>query len=264
MLLPMLIWRAFMERGVLRWLVLGAAGLTGAAASLGSFATPLALLAIGGGIISSLALLFPARGQARVRVLVPVVVIIAMGVLFYIYTRDNSLYAASYSRINYFLVDPLGGGYSAQERSVSRVILAQVSINSFLGEPLLGMGTGSTYNNPYLGGHSSFFDSLGAYGLLGGGGAFAGLVLTLLIGAARRFFCIRSWETLLALTSIILLLVTGITNPYGHGLSLILVLIMTRPFALAGKPDFGQPTTDMMLPHKRRQSPISDRRVPAS
>lgn len=252
-LLPVLIWRALVERGALRWLLLGSALLTGVAASMGSFATPLVLLAIGGGVVIGLTLLFPIQGQRRPKGIALAAVILIAGILSYHYTRDNPLFAAGYYRIESFLVDPQGGGYSGEDRSLSRVFLAEISINSFLAKPWFGMGGGSIRYSPYVGGHSSLFDSLGAYGLLGGGGALAGLTLTLLIAAARRFFTHRSWETLLALTSVILLLVAGVTNPYGDGLALFLVLIMARPFSLAtGQEKFSHLETPTSL-SKRHQ-----------
>lgn len=233
MILPMLIWRALVEQGRLRLLLLGAALLTGLAASIGSFATPLALLALGGGVIISLVLVFPVRGQIRPKGIILIVAIMVVGLLVYRYTKDSPLFADSYYRIENFLIDPQGGGYVGPTRASSRVFLAELSINSFLTKPLFGMGGGSIRISPYVGGHSSVFDSLGAYGLLGGGGALVALMATMLIAAARRFFTQRSWETLLALTSVILLVVAGVSNPYGDGLPLILVLIMARPFWLA-------------------------------
>ena len=251
MLLPVLIWRALVEQGRLRLLLLGAALLTGLAASIGSFATPLALLALGGGVIISLVLVFPVRGQMRPKGIILIVGIMAAGLLFYRYTQDSPLFAESYYRIENLLVDPQGGGYIGQTRASSRVYLAELSINSFLAKPWVGMGGGSIRISPYVGGHSSVFDSLGAYGLLGGGGALVGLMLTMLITAARRFFSQRSWETLLALTSVILLVVAGVSNPYGDGLPLILVLIMARPFWLArAEESLSQP--ESLLHHPRK------------
>jgi hypothetical protein len=255
MLLPVLIWRALAERGALRLLLLSAALLTGAAASSGSFATPLMLLAIGGGVCISLMLVFPVQGQIRPKGIILIVGILVAGLVFYRYTQDSPLFDAGYDRIENFLEDPQGGGYVGQSRASSRVFLAEISINSFLAKPWFGMGGGSIRYSPYVGGHSSFFDSLGAYGLWGGGGAFVGLMLAMLVAAARRFFTQRSWETLLALTSVILLLVSAVSNPYGEGLSLFLVLIMARPFSLAiTKERLNQPEvrSDRYQKHSRR------------
>jgi hypothetical protein len=232
-LLPIFLWRALVERGWLRWLLLGAALLAGVAALIASFATPVMLFAIGGGVIIIMLLIFPVRKQVRMKAVILAVAALVAGVLIYRFTQDNSLFTASYLRIENFLADPQGGGYVDQTRSSSRWFLAEISAKSFLAEPWLGMGGGSVRYSPYVGGHSAIFDSLGAYGLLGGGGALVGLMMTLLIGAVRRFFTYRSWETLLALTSVILLLVSGVANPYGDNLPLFLVLIMARPFSLA-------------------------------
>lgn len=244
MLLPVFIWRALMERGVLRLLLIGATLLTATAASIASFATPLMLLIIGGGVVIGLLLVFPIQRKRYLKGIVLAVAILVAGVLFYRYTRDNLLFAASYYRIENLLADPQGGGYTGLDRAGSRVFLADISINSFLTEPWFGMGGGSIRQSPHVGGHSSVLDSLGAYGLLGGGGALVSLLLTILITSAKRFFTHRSWETMLALTSVILLLVGGVTNPYGDSLSLYLVLLMARPFSLAtAKKSLSQPAT---------------------
>jgi hypothetical protein len=68
--------------------------------------------------------------------------------------------------------------------------------------------------------------------LLGGGGALAALILTMLLNASRRFWKERNWETLMALTSVILLLLSGVINPYWDGWQPLMLLIMARPFVV--------------------------------
>ncbi len=235
MLLPVFIWRAFMEKGILRLLLVASAISVTVAATIGSFATPVLLLAIGGGIIIFFSTIFSVEGQKRLVAIFLSITIVIGGILIYKNTQDNPFFAEVYYRINNLLVDPQSGGYDGQYRDVSRVLLAEISINSFLKAPLFGLGGGSIRYSPYVGGHSAIFDSLGAYGLLGGGGALVGLQLTILLGALKRYIKNRSWETLLALTSVLLLIVVSITNPYGDNYSLFLVILMSRPFLSLGK-----------------------------
>ena len=181
-------------------------------------------------MIGGLVLLFPVKGLHRLTAMVIVLIILGSVVLGYSATRDNPLFGASYSRIENLLTNFEGGGYAGNNVAVSRVLLADISIKSFLAEPFLGMGGGSIRLSPYVGGHSLFLDNFGAYGLLGGGGAFAGVVLVMLVTAGLRFLKDRRWETLLALTSVVLLVVCVVTNPFGEGTQTVLILIVTRPF----------------------------------
>lgn len=234
-LLPVFIWRCFVEKGILRLLLLISAISVTVSATIGSFATPVLLLAIGSCVIIFLSIIFSVKGQKRLVAIFLSATLAIGGVFLYQNTQDNPFFAEVYYRINNLLVDPQGGGYDGQYRDGSRVLLAEISINSFLKAPLFGMGGGSIRYSPYVGGHSSIFDSLGAYGLLGGGGALVGLQLTILLGSLKRYIKNRSWETLLAFTSVLLLIVAGITNPYGDNYPLFLVILMSRPFLSLNK-----------------------------
>ena len=89
----------------------------------------------------------------------------------YRYTYENPLFYQAYFRIENFINNPRSGGYNLTSPSaVSRWDLANISIKTFEAEPLFGMGGPREYN-PFIGRHSSFFDSLAIYGLIGGGGA---------------------------------------------------------------------------------------------
>ena len=152
----------------------------------------------------------------------------------YQYTQDNPLFYEAYSRIENFLQDPQSGGYVGEPLSASRWYLAEISIKTFQNEPLVGMGGPREYN-PFIGGHSSFFDNLAIYGVLGGGGAFCGIILIMLAKASRRFWRERNWEALLALTGILLLAVVGLADPYWEKL-LPIALIMARPLHAGTEP----------------------------
>jgi hypothetical protein len=67
--------------------------------------------------------------------------------------------------------------------------------------------------------------------LLGGGGAFCGIILIFLVNASVRFWQEQSLESLLALTSVILYTIAGIVNPYWEGAAFILVMFLAHPFA---------------------------------
>jgi hypothetical protein len=156
-------------------------------------------------------------------------IIISISLFAYRFTRDNPLLVQAYYRLDNFLEDPTSGGYSGGDIEGSRWLLAEISLQSFQEDPFFGMGGGSTRTSQLVGGHSSLLDSLGAYGLLGGGGAFCGMILFMFKASVIRFHRERNWETLLVVVSCILLLVGGIINPYWEGFQPYCVLLMTRP-----------------------------------
>lgn len=227
LLLPVLIWRAISETKVLRLLLLAAVVLVFVEVAISSFATPLGLLILGIPFIIGMAIVFPVGRGRKVAMLVAIVMGVG-GWVGYQLTYDSPFLTPAYSRLENVLLDPESGGYVGATRESSRWYLAEISLRSFEAEPLFGMGGGSTRYSEFVGGHSSFLDSLGSYGLLGGGGALVGVILILLATAVRRFFKERSWETLLALTSVMLLVVGGIINPYWEGWQPAFVVIMIR------------------------------------
>ena len=229
-LLPLLFWGAFRERGILRVVLLVASLLIGIAASISSFATPFVLMGLGGAVVGILVVLLPVKGQSRVVSVIIAGLLLVAGLVVYQVSYANPLFDPVYSRIENVLLDPASGGYSGAALAVSRMSLAEISFNSFVEEPLWGEGGGSIRYSQFVGGHSSFLDALGAYGLFGGGGALAGMMLVMLATAVIRFWNERNWETLLALTSVVVLGVAGVVNPYWEGWQPTLVLIMARPF----------------------------------
>ena len=229
MIVPVLFWRSFRESGKLKLFLLLSCILIVTTSAISSFGTPLGLIIASVSIIAILSLinLFVAR-KGRIRILLINGIIVAIVLLGYQYTRHNPLFASAYSRVENFMRDPTSGGYRVSEIAGSRWYLAEISIKSFQAAPIFGMG-GIPANNPFVGGHSSFFDSLGIYGLLGGGGALIGIILIILVKATLRFLHERNWEALMALTTVLLLVVAGVVNPYWGG-PLPIVLIMARPF----------------------------------
>jgi O-antigen ligase len=228
--LPVLLWRSFREAGILRLLLLLSCLFILFTSSISAFATPLSLIILSAPIILTLSLyLFKRKSRKLVMLLAVIIPIIFL--LGYRYSHNNPLFYQAYSRIDTFVQDPRSGGYNTFG-AVSRWDLANISIKTFRAEPLFGMGGPRAYN-PFIGGHSSFFDSLAIYGLLGGGAAICGIILVILTNAMQRFWRERDWETLFALTVVVLLTVVGIANPYWEGI-LPLVLIIAHPFKIDG------------------------------
>jgi len=225
---PVLLWRAFKESGPLRLILILSCLFIVITSSISSFATPLGLTILSALIVLALSIFLLTK---KVWTVILVAGIISAIALFgYQYTHDNPLFFQAYFRIENFIRNPKSGGYDLRDPiAVSRWELAQISIRTFQAEPLLGMGGPRDYN-PFIGRHSSFFDTLAIYGLLGGGGALCGIVLILLANATRQYWHKHSWESLLILTIIILLAVVGIADPYWEGI-IPLVMIIARPFS---------------------------------
>lgn len=237
MLLPILIWRSLQERGVLKVLLVVGSLTIGISTLISSFATPVGALLIGGIVVVATLVIVPPKGISRWRGIWIASAIVFLGTLVGQFKFEILLLDPVYYRIENLIRDPLSGGYSESLYGASRWYLAEISVKSFLDEPFLGAGGGSVRHSEFVGGHSSFFDALGAYGLLGGGGALAGMILVMFLTAAVRFWRERSWETLVGLSAVTMLVVAGIVNPYWEGYEPVLALIMARPFWRANQPD---------------------------
>lgn len=231
MLLPIFVGLALRESGALRMILLGCCVLLFVSTAISTFATPLGLVVIGVGIIVTLSTFFPlTRFGYRFAIIAGFVLIGTVSIGFWI-TRDNPLLAPAYMRLINVTEDPTSGGYSGKAADEgSRWMLAKISISSFADAPIWGKARGAISLSRYVGGHSSFFDSLGGYGLLGGGGALCLLIFLMLRRSIGRFLSERNWESLLALTSVLLLVVGGVVNPYWNGWQPVYVLLLARPF----------------------------------
>jgi hypothetical protein len=225
-LLPVLFWRSFHETGILKLILLTCSSLILVSASISSFATPLGLILLSIIVTLVFALLFMVKKKGWTIA----IILILISLFSYRFIPDNILFSDAYTRIKNFIKDPMSGGYSGKYRAASRWYLDAISVDSFQKSPLFGMGGGSPRYSPYAGGHSSLLDILGVYGILGGGGAFVSLILILLLNAVNGFLLERSWQTLLILTTVILLVVAGIANPYWEGAATLFVILITYPF----------------------------------
>jgi hypothetical protein len=234
-LLPIIIMRGFIEKGLLRYILLVASIAIGMLASISSFGTPLGLLIAGVIIIGVLSIFTSFTGLSIFRVILINTLLALTLVLGYNYIFENPLLIAASSRIENAYNDPISGGYSGQYRNGSRVYLAEKSLDEFIENPLFGAGGGTVNKNPKLGGHSSFFDMLGAYGLLGGGAlGYIGVVVIILIYTGKNYFKKLDWESLMRFTTIILYVIVGIVNPYWEGLGFVIVFIVTHPYKSLG------------------------------
>ena len=229
MVLPVMGWRALRERGILRASLLVSFALTVTVVMTSTFATPVGLLGVG---LGAALLLSPGIGRRanplRQRMLV-VAMLVGLGIIGYQVVLKLPQLDIARVRLQRAVLDPRSGGYEGVEQEESRWLLGGISVRSFLAEPIFGSGGGNTRYSPAVGGHSSLLDSLGAYGLLGGGGALAAVVGCLFLRLGREFHRWRSWETLMSVTAVVLLVVGGITNPYWEGGQIPLVVLMAGP-----------------------------------
>jgi hypothetical protein len=231
MILPILIWRSLREHGTKKLVLSFFCFVMFITISITSFATPLGMIFLSIPLILLLLIIFPVSRRGHVGAIIFSLIIGSTTLFAYTFTHDNPLLAPAYYRLGNLIEDPTSGGYSGSDRETSRWALAVISLRSFEEEPFFGMGGGSIRTSGFVGGHSSALDSLGAYGLLGGGGAFCGMILSIITASFTRFRRERSWETLLGVVSGILLLVGGITNPYWEGIQPFCVLLMIRPLS---------------------------------
>jgi hypothetical protein len=228
-LLPLFLWRAFSERGVIRSVLIAANVMIFASLTISTLAAPLSLLFVGASIISLLVIVFPPSRRGYFVTLVIVALLMSTTIYAYNFSRDIAVLGSVYYRVDNFLEDPTSGGYSGVDLDQSRWDKILFSISSFNQAPLLGMGEGSLRSNRFVGGHSSMFDSLGGYGLLGGGGALCALMFVMLVKSLMRFRREGNWESLLAGATVALLVVAGIVNPYWESFQPVIVFFMARP-----------------------------------
>lgn len=193
--------------------------------SLSSFATPLALIFIGVILIFLLTLPLILTNRKRLKIILIIGIIIFSVVIGVKNTVNNPFFSSIYTRIINVLEDPTSGGYRVSG-GVSRWYLAEKSLNSFRNSPIIGVG-GPPNDNPFVGGHSSLFDNLAIYGLIGGGSLVS--LIFLYISRIFTIYIIKpNWESILHLTTILLFLIAGIVNPYWEG-SIPIVFIIIFP-----------------------------------
>ena len=231
MVMPVLIWRSLQERGLLRAILLASCLLSSGAALITTFATPMGLAIFDVLTIIVFRFAFPKGGMSLWFLMALGVGIVGMaGFYGYGIARENPLFSPAISRIANVIADPTSGGYEGHDLEGSRWDKAVISTAVFLKHPLWGGGGGSMVNNPNLGGHSTFFDCLGAYGLLGGGGAYCAIVLLALWLGVKRLRDGRRWEAVVIVSALCSLIAGGIVNPYCGPGELFLVILLCRLF----------------------------------
>ncbi len=232
-LLPIFVWRAIAERGVLRIVLLICCAAICRVGIFCQFATPLGLLLFSLLVALLLATLYLRRGRLVSYVLVVGLILFASVLLFRTMKRVDRMAMAN-ERVMNAWEDPQSGGYTAKyEKEGSRWLLAGISYKTFLESPFFGAsgGSGSIRHSSKVGGHSAFFDMLGFYGLLGGGGAFIIMLLMMLARAFLRLHRQRNLESVAVATSIIALIAAGIVNPYWEGETVVMVFLFGRLFS---------------------------------
>jgi hypothetical protein len=224
--MPVLLWRSFSEKGLLRYLLIAFCIAIISMCGVSSFGTPVGLLIASFFIVSVLAIFI--RGNWKSKFLAGILFVFLFS--FYQVVKNHPLLTQAQNRIENAYEDPTSGGYQGEEaKEGSRWLLSLTSYDLFLANPFFGGGGGSSISNPKLGGHSSFFDMLGAFGLFGGAGAFIIIIIIILKNSFKKYSNIRDWESLVSLTSIILYTIAGIVNPYWEGFYFVLLLIICKP-----------------------------------
>ncbi|WP_129127753.1 hypothetical protein [Geomonas oryzae] len=237
MVFPTLVWRAFKQTGLLKVLLLACCVTIAVSLAICTFATPVGLLFLAVLVVVLVSLFFPITRKSYVVAIFFAAFLSMASIAGYIATRDNPLLGNAYYKLSNVVDDPKSGGYRGRDAEEgSRWMLSGISINSFLEAPLFGRARGGVRNSTYLGGHSSIFDYLGGYGMLGGGMAYCFTIFFLLAVSWRRFASERSWETMLCFTSVLLLVVGGVVNPYWDGWQPAYVLLLARPVSRAVHP----------------------------
>jgi len=229
-LFPVLIVQATKEKKTLCAALYVCCGIIAISIVFCTFATAVALLLIGGAGLSIITLGYWRKSfvaKAALCVLLATMTVLTFKLVI---ESSNPLLRDVNSRLIRAYQDPTSGGYNQHYGTESRWFLAQKSIDSFLDNPLFGAGGGSIRHSTYVGGHSSFFDSLGGYGLLGGGGAFISLILYMLFQTFHQMRVKRSLETIAKFIVTISLLIGGIVNPYWEGNQTLMVLLVARSF----------------------------------
>ncbi len=231
LMIPVFFWRASLEKGFLKLLLYLASILSLIYSVIGTFGTPIGIIIIHIICITILSFVLIFLGKRKFRSIAYVGFLILIMYWGQKYVLQLQVLEDAISRIENVIEDPRSGGYSQELVSQSRWYLAQKSFISFWSNPLLGAGGGTTQNNPNLGGHSSFFDSLGAYGLLGGGGAIIGIVLLMIFQGTIYFLRQRNMHSIIVFSTSISLLAMGIANPYWGSTDFFLIMSILFPFS---------------------------------
>lgn len=228
-MLPIFIWRTISINGVMRSILISAVISIFVSILLSTLATPISLVFSGAIFMAFMLIFFPFSKRNYSIPLIISALIIGSNYFIYASGRNVPILSPIYYRLENLLADPTSGGYSGMDLDQSRWKKAKLSVDSFIQNPLFGMGTGNTRTNESGGGHSSLLDTLGGYGLLGGGGALCGLISIMMISSFKRYRRERDGESLVCTTAVFLLVIAGIVNPYWEGFQPVAVFLFARP-----------------------------------
>lgn len=233
-LVPIFFWQATQEKGKIRIILIISICAILISIAVSAFTTAALLIIVIAPLFYFLYfILIPINNRYRKQALMFSLIFFSSIYIAYDYTKDNPLFDAFFSRTTNVIADPTSGGYDERNRDESRYEKNLISYNSFIENPLLGNGSGNIRYNKLVGGHSSFFDSLAAYGVFGGGGAFVALVFLLYRNAFRKYRRYRNFQTLASLVSVSLFVIGGIVNPYWEGFQPAFILLLAQPFVLS-------------------------------
>ena len=227
-LIPILSYRAFTEKGILRVVLIFLCGAIAFAAAISQFGTALGLLLLGMPIFTIICFFF-VKNQKWKSISFLLLAFLLVGGYFFIGNADNPYLVNSFDKIIKVSQDAKSGGYGEKYESESRWFLADKSFRSFVSSPILGKGLGSIRYSDSVGGHSAFFDMLGFYGLFGAG-AFISMLFLFLRAIWKRLQTFKNLESASTMASMILLILVGVVNPYWEGQPTALVILLARPF----------------------------------
>lgn len=225
---PTILMRSFSEKGLLKFILLFFCFFIICSSAISQFSTALGII-IMAPLIFFLFLFFLSKNNHKIRILFYLFILLIFFYCIIQIESENIFFKNSLDKIFNAWIDPSSGGYGEKYESESRWYLAIRSINSFITSPIFGNGIGSIRFSKAIGGHSSLFDLLGFYGLIGGG-AFIGMVYLSLKICWNRARIQRDLYSIANLTTLILFIFAGIVNPYWEGQPYAIIMLLIVPF----------------------------------
>jgi hypothetical protein len=229
---PIILTRAFLEKKKMQIALFASSFLILVAIAISTFATPVGLLIFS--IACAISLILFARYNKK-----RILRYVSIGMLLFFITapmyslyKGTSYFVGVQDKIVTLFNDPTSGGYKGGDVDESRYFAAQLSWNSFSENPFFGASGGNIRTNSNVGQHSSAIDALGAYGLLGGGGALWCIILMMAFTSFQRFLKYRSLENMALLICALSLFVGGFINPIWEGLQPLAVLLLAKSFRI--------------------------------
>lgn len=237
---PFLVAWALERKRILRFLLLAVCGAIAIAIVLANFTGAVVLLVTGICFLGSFALW---KGHKKIRSLIFFIFIglFAFGT-WSLFLKTSTQGEFLINRISSEVSGVLARGLIEGD-TTNRAIYWKMSLNTFLDNPLVGVGPVSGQENPFtgtlVGVHSSWLDALAEYGLIG-----FGFYVAFLLGSMKRVFMAvktgqRDLLSLARLVSCLLFIIGGTYNPVTFVFSIntfIFLLVMGEIPATATRP----------------------------